>query len=138
MKRQGTLLAAMFFLFCALGLIRLTQTNAADFGAFGQTLLSQGAIPMEAEIMEAETSEAEPAPSPVPSPSESPQSVPVEIVEEAWDEELRKTQPEPEPREISINETDTLELRNETDYEIDFSELPSLPALPDVGRRPPS
>ena len=51
----------------------------------------------------------------------------VTVVEEAWDEELRK-QPEEEvpAAEITIAEDISLSFRNETEYEID---IPTLPAL---------
>lgn len=139
MKRQGTLLATIFFLLCALGLLRVTKTEAADFQALGETVLAKGAIPLE--VM-AQPPSAAPSPTPTPTPeptpsqSPSPQPVPVVTVEEAWDEEARKTEPEPEPREISLGETATLEMRNETNYAIDFAELPALPALEDVGEEP--
>lgn len=141
MKRQGTLLATIFFLLCTLGLLRVTKTEAADFQALGKTVLSKGAIPLEVTIQPASpapspTETPAPTPAPTPKQSPSPQPVPVVTVEEAWDEEARKTQPESEPKEISLGETATLEMRNETDYAIDFSELPALPALEEVGEEP--
>ena len=138
MKRQAPLLATIFFLLCTLFLLRITKTQAADAAIFGSALLRQGAIPVE--LTQQPTAAPSPTPSPLPSPSpsptESPRPVPVTTVEEAWDEEARKTEPEPEPREISLGENATLELRNETDYAIDFSELPALPALTEAGEGP--
>lgn len=136
MKRQAPLLATIFFLLCTLLLLRVTKTRAVDAAAFGSALLRQGAIPVDLTRQPAPSPSPAPTPTPTPSPSESPRPVPVTTVEEAWDEEARKTEPESEPREISLGADATLELRNETDYEIDFSELPALPALTDAGEGP--
>lgn len=59
-----------------------------------------------------------------------PEPVPVTVVEEAWDEEKRQTQQEtttPEP--VSLEGVGELELRNETDYGVDLTELPELPEI---------
>lgn len=135
MKRQGTFLATIFFLFCAVFLLKLTNTRAADVETLSETLLTQGAVPADITAPAASPTPA-PTPEPSPSPKESPQPVPVVTVEEAWDEEARKTEPERSPQEIALGEDVTLELRNETDYAIDFSELPALPALEGVGEEP--
>lgn len=136
MKRQGTLLATIFFLFCAVSLLKLTNTRAADAETLSTVLLTQGAVPVSITAQALPDIETTPEPEPSPSPTQSPRPVPVVTVEEAWDEEARKTEPESEPKDISLGETATLELRNETDYTIDFSELPALPGLEGVGEEP--
>lgn len=125
MKRQSTLLATIFFLLGTVLLVKITNTRAADAQILSAALLEKGAIPVDLTAAPA-TPSSEPSPDPTPSPEQSPRPVPVYTVEEAWDEEARKTQPEPEPREITLGDNATLELRNETDYDIDFSALPAL------------
>lgn len=77
-----------------------------------------------------------PAPSlsPSPSPSTSPEKVPVTVVEEAWDELEREetylTSPVPV---LKAPEGDySMELRNETEYTIDYAGLPSLPTAENI------
>lgn len=136
MKRQSTLLATIFFLLGTVFLVKITNTQAADAQVLSAAMLRQGAIPVELTLAPSEAPTSAPSTAPSPSPSQSPQPVPVVTVEEAWDEEARKTEPQPEPKEISLGENATLELRNETDYAIDFGELPALPALEGAGEEP--
>lgn len=70
-----------------------------------------------------------PTPSPTSSPSPSPQQVPVTVVEEAWDEITRETTYEPDAVPVTIPSAwnYALEIRNETDYQIDWAALPELP-----------
>lgn len=135
MKRQGTVLAAIVCFLCALGLLGLSKPGTEEAGAFGAAMLQKGGLAVETEVLP-ET----PAPSPSepaePTETPAPRPVPVETVEEAWDEEARKTEPETEPKEIFVTETEAIELRNETDYGVDFSQLPALEPLPDVGDAP--
>ena len=70
-----------------------------------------------------------PAPSLDPSPSPTPGKVPVTVVEEAWDELEREetylTSPVPV---LKVPTGDySMELRNETEYSIDYASLPGLP-----------
>ena len=114
MKRQGTIPAAIACLLCALGLLGLIKPGAEEAGAFGAAMLQKGGLSVETEVVQ-----KTPAPSPSetaePTETPAPQPVPVETVEEAWDEEARKTEPETEPKEIFVTETEAIELRNETD-----------------------
>ena len=75
--------------------------------------------------------------SPEPEPSPDPVPVPVTTVEEAWDEEARLTEPPSEPVELPIDATLSLELENDTDFDISLPELPGLPAGLDVQAEAP-
>ena len=73
-----------------------------------------------------------------PSPSPSPAvPVPVVTVEEAWDEEARLTEQPKEPVELPVDESVSLELENDTDFEISFPDLPGLPADLELQRDEP-
>lgn len=117
MKRQGPLLAAALLLALTWLLLRLGGVEQSVVTVLGRQTLSQQTTqaPVQSE------------PSQVPSPSPFPAPVPVETVEEAWDELLRQTQRAPEPLPIRVEGDVSLELRNETDYDIDFTQLPALP-----------
>lgn len=73
-------------------------------------------------------------PAPSPSPSLSPGKVPVTVVEEAWDELDREETylVSPVPVLTAPKGDYSMELRNETDYTIDFASLPELPEAEDI------
>ena len=55
------------------------------------------------------------------------QQVPVTEIAEAWDEAEREHQTlPPSPTPIAVDGSVSLEIRNETDYEVDFTQLPAL------------
>lgn len=71
-------------------------------------------------------------------PSRTPEPAPVTTVEEAWDEEARKEREETvSPSPLTVDEDLSLELRNETDYSVDFAALPPLPEGLDVDAEGP-
>lgn len=105
----------------------------AGFRDLRQTAHTAGAWVVTRQLGEAVTTLS---PSPAPSPSASPEPVPVETVSEAWDEEARQWEPEPSPGEIRLEDAPSLELRNSTDYTVDFTQLPSLPQGLDFDREP--
>lgn len=70
--------------------------------------------------------------------AESPQPVPVTEIQEAWDEEARKTEAlPPSPSPVTVDGNISLEIRNETDYPVVFSELPALPEGMDFSQEAP-
>lgn len=75
-----------------------------------------------------------PEPSCVPSPSPTPGMVPVTVVEEAWDELEREenylSTLVPVLKAPSGNYS--MELRNETEYSIDYASLPALPKTDNI------
>ena len=57
----------------------------------------------------------------------APVQVPVTEIAEAWDEAEREHQTLlPSPTPITVDGSVSLEIRNETDYEVDFTQLPAL------------
>ena len=57
----------------------------------------------------------------------APVQVPVTEIAEAWDEAEREHQTlPPSPTPITVDGSVSLEIRNETDYEVDFTQLPAL------------
>ena len=120
MKRHGTLLAAAVLMALTVLLLRLGGVRRDTVPALGQQVLER-----RLERLVELTQPPSNTPSPSLSPRPSPEPVTVETVEEAWDELLRQTQPEPSP--IRVEGAVSLELRNETDYDIDFTQLPALP-----------
>ncbi len=72
--------------------------------------------------------------SPVPGiasaePSQTQETAPVRTVEEAWDEAERETTPETvSPAPVTLGENVFFELRNETDYAVDMTNMPALPS----------
>ncbi len=133
MKWRSPLLAAAALILAAGGLWRLTGATAA-----AQSVQAAGAWIVErqlgqaAEVVHLAQKEAAPQPSPAtssaPSSSPSPLPVPVETVAEAWDEENRRDQEEIPAAELPLAADVSLELRNGTEYAIDFTQLPDLPA----------
>lgn len=131
MKRRSPLLAAVALLVASAGLLRLSgqavTTESAQ--AVGTWILKQQlgdmAVVTQSVYGGVQTESSAPSVSPIVSPS--PEPVPVETVSEAWDEEARQTETEEPPAEIRVDADVSLELRNGTDYEIDFTELPALP-----------
>lgn len=122
MKRQGPLMAAAVLMALTWLLLRLGGVERDTVTTLGQHNLErqlEGLVQLEHRV--------EPSATPSPSPSPSPSPVTVETVEEAWDELLRQSQPEPSPSPIRVEGDVSLELRNETDYDIDFTDLPALP-----------
>ena len=56
-----------------------------------------------------------------------PSQVPVTEIAEAWDEAEREHQTlPPSPTPITVDGSVSLEIRNETDYAVDFTQLPAL------------
>ena len=148
MKRGSPLLAAALLILGTIGLLHVSevrftpeQTRALSqqvmeqqLGAEVQVQTRASAVPMEPEAAE-KTPQPSPEPeespevSPSPSLSPSPEPVPVETVEEAWDEEARmKDRQEQQPDEVRVDGDVSLEMRNETSYAVDFTQLPALPA----------
>lgn len=142
MKQGSAMLAAGILLLGAVGL--LTKTDGALSPQRGQSIslwLSETQLGNLAAP--AVLSESAPAPSvsddaadsaPVieaGSSAEAPaaQPVPVTTVQEAWDEDQRQheTLP-PAPSPLTVDENISLEIRNETNYAIDFTQLPALPS----------
>lgn len=139
MKQGSPLLAAAALLVAAVGLLHLSEQQVA-----AQSVRTAGAWILEqqlGELVTAARSGTEPAPTERSSagvpmePSAVP--VPVETVAEAWDEKARESEPEMEPAEIRVDTDVSLELRNGTDYEIDFTQLPALPGGMDFGSDEP-
>lgn len=120
MKRQGPLVAAGVLMVLTVLLLRVWGVQRDTVPALGQQALERR---LEGIVELTQRPSASLSPSPLPSPS--PEPVAVETVEEAWDEVLRQTEPEPSP--IRVEGAVSLELRNETDYDIDFTQLPALP-----------
>lgn len=118
MKRHGPLVAAGVLMVLTVLLLRAGGKNAVP-------AMGRRAMERRLEGLVELTQRPSPSSSPSPSPSPSPEPVAVETVEEAWDEVLRQTAPEPSP--IRVEGAVSLELRNETDYDIDFTQLPALP-----------
>lgn len=141
MKGASPILAGLLLLVGAAGLLRLagTQNAVEQAKSLGEIMAYQSLGVRDIRQQPVETSPSpspapspEGVPSPLPSPSETPVPVPVETVEEAWDERHRQSQPEEDqtapPESIQLpTEVPSLEMRNNTDYEIDFTALPPLP-----------
>lgn len=133
MKRRSPLLAAAALLLASVGLLRWTGQSATtqSVQAAGAWILEQQlgslatATRIERDDVESEqTSVVESAEE---SATSSAEPVPVETVSEAWDEEARQTEGEDPPAEVKVDADVSLELRNSTNYEIDFTQLPALP-----------
>lgn len=124
MKRHSPILTAAAVVLLAGALLYLagfrTPCQAAHTAAAWVVTRQLGAA-----VVSAAPSRS-PVPSAVPADA-SPAPVPVETVSEAWDEDARQTQPEPAPSEIRLEDAPALELRNSTDYTVDFTQLPALP-----------
>lgn len=120
MKRQGPLMAAALLMALTWLLLRLGGVERDAVTALGAQSLER-----RLEGLVQLTQQAEPLPTAL-SLSPSPSPVTVETVEEAWDELLRQTQ-RAEPSPIRVEGDVSLEIRNETDYDIDFTQLPALP-----------
>ena len=116
MKQGWTIILSLIFLLGAVGMLRVGERRGL-WEAYG-------AVPAVAPA--AVVSVSEPAPEP------SPSTVPVITVEEAWDEVAREKTPEPSPEPVTVDSGGTLELRNETGYEVELSSLPSLPQLTEL------
>lgn len=139
MKGKSTLAAALALLAATAGLWALSgqKVTAQSAQMAGAWVLEQQlgslvtAVPWTTagfgEEPLAGTSPENPASAEVPEAGLSPEPVPVETVAEAWDEEHRQLQTESPAAEIRVDEGVSLELRNGTDYEIDFTQLPALP-----------
>ena len=140
MKQGSAMLAAGILLLGAVGL--LTKTDGALSSQRGQSVSTWLAETQLGNVAApAVLSEAAPSPSvfvdlgDADSTSDDStvesdaQPVPVTTVQEAWDEDQRQheTLP-PAPSPVTVDENISLEIRNETDYAIDFTQLPSLPA----------
>lgn len=128
MKRDATVLASFLLLLGTAFLLLM----AGDFmteektQALGATMLQRqlGSVAALAQV----TAEAAPVVPTASAPAE--ENVPVTTVEEAWDEIARETESvTTTPSPVTVEGVGTLELRNETGYSVDLTELPSLPAL---------
>lgn len=131
MKRDHSLPAALLLLLGTLGLLAV----AADrLGGDRERVLARGqAIGtwlLQAQLGELAAVPAEAAVSPEPEAAvPAGEKAPVTTVTEAWDEEARRVEPaESSSRPVALGSDFSLELRNETDYEVDFADLPDLPA----------
>lgn len=113
MKQGWTVICSLIFLFGAAGMLRAGEREGL--------WESYEAVPAVAPIEVVSVSE--------PSPKPSPLAVPVITVEEAWDELAREKAPEPSPEPVTVDSGGILELRNETGYDVNLSELPALPQL---------
>ncbi len=129
MKQGSTIFASVLLLICTGFLIMQTEESMTEekTAALGNMILQRqfGAVATLNETTAEEMSQMEVS----PKPSQALQ-VPVTTIEEAWDEVARETEvvtTTPEP--VTVDGGSTLELRNETNYEIDLSALPALPQL---------
>lgn len=134
MKRGSALAAAVILLLGAIGLIE--GTGSAELARRGKVISTWLAanqlgmaiveespvietVPDEESVQTAEQTDAE---------TEHAAAIPVTEVEEAWDEEARQKETlPPSPTPIHVDGGVSIELRNETDYEISFPDLPALP-----------
>ncbi len=139
MKQGSALLAAGVLLLGTVGLLtgakdtwQPEQSQALSAWLI-RTQLGEGSIVAvaeesdtsadDAQIAETMESLAELSESPAPSP----QQVPVTEIAEAWDETARAHQTlPPSPTPITVDGSLSLEIRNETDYAVDFTQLPAL------------
>ena len=138
MKQGSALLAAGILLLGTVGLLtraketgRQVRSQAISAWLASTQLGAAGTIfpPEESTdlVENTEISVAENAESVEPEASSSPQQVPVTEIAEAWDEAAREheTLP-PSPSPIAVDDNISLEIRNETDYAVDFTQLPDL------------
>ena len=138
MKQGSALLAAGILLLGAVGLLtraketgQQVQSQAISAWLASTQLGAAGTIfpPEKSTDSEKNTeiSVAENAESVEPEASSFPQQVPVTEIAEAWDEAAREheTLP-PSPSPIAVDDNISLEIRNETDYAVDFTQLPDL------------
>ena len=135
MKQGSALAAALALLLGTVGL--LSVTKAALSPARGQTvsqwlartqLGDMAKAPAETTLVRLNPTDAQETSEQVESLESEPQPVPVTEVQEAWDEEARKTEAiPPAPSPVTVDGDLSLEIRNETDYPVVFSELPALP-----------
>ncbi len=131
MKWSAPLWAAALLLLGAAGLWRMAapaETAQAARTAGAWILERQLGARVQVELREAESEE-------LASPSVSPETVPVETVEEAWDEEAPES--EVPAAEVTLAADLSLELRNSTGYQVDWTELPNLPEGLDLDSRDP-
>ena len=134
MKRGSALAAAGILLLGAIGLMK--GTGSAEILQRSKVISAWLAETQLGAAMSEEPPEAETAPETEPvqteeqpdSEMERTAAVPVTEVEEAWDEEARQKETlPPSPSPIHVDGGVSIELRNETDYEISFPDLPALP-----------
>lgn len=138
MKQGSALLAAGILLLGTVGLLtraketgQQVQSQAISAWLASTQLGAAGTIfpPEESTDSEKNTeiSVAENAESGESEASSFPQQVPVTEIAEAWDEAAREheTLP-PSPSPIAVDDNISLEIRNETDYAVDFTQLPDL------------
>lgn len=138
MKQGSALLAAGILLLGTVGLLtraketgRQVQSQAISAWLASTQLGAAGTIypPEESADSEKNTeiSVAENVESVESEASSSPQQVPVTEIAEAWDEAAREHESlPPSPSSIAVDDNISLEIRNETDYTVDFTQLPDL------------
>ena len=130
-KQGSALLAASILLLGTVGLLtraKDTQSQAISAWLVSTQLGAAGTIyPPEESADSEENTEISVAENTEPEASASPQQVPVTEIAEAWDENAREhaTLP-PSPSPIAVDDNISLEIRNETDYAVDFTQLPDL------------
>lgn len=143
MKQGSALLAAGILLLGTVGLLNearnawnpdqsqtistwLVKTQLGDMGTAILPEESGNAAELEPLESDAESG-AETEAEATLDASPSARQVPVKEVAEAWDEEEREHQTlPPSPTPITVDGSISLEIRNETDYAVDFTQLPAL------------
>ena len=134
MKQGSALLAAGILLLGTVGLLtRAKDTGQVQSQAISAWLVSTqlgaaGTIyPPEESADSEENTEISVAENTEPEASASLQQVPVTEIAEAWDENARERETlPPSPSPIAVDDNISLEIRNETDYAVDFTQLPDL------------
>lgn len=135
MKRGMMLGLSVLMLLGTVGLMKFAEPyltketiREAERWVLGSQLAGRAELAPEETTQESSPTEETPGMSASPPPSAMP--VPVTTVEEAWDEVQREmeTVTETSPEPVKVAGQVCLELRNETDYEVDFTELPALRA----------
>lgn len=127
MKGSATVFASILLLIC--GGVLLSGVSRED-GAKKVEMLGTAVLERQLGTV-ATLAETTKSPSVTAvQPSALPEKVPVRVVEEAWDEVKREKETETTPPEpISLEGVGALELRNETSYPVELSELPELPEI---------
>ena len=135
MKQGSALLAVGILLLGTVGLLtrakdtgRQVQSQAISAWLASTQLGAAGTIySPEGSTDSVENTEMSVAENTEPEASAAPQQVPVTEIAEAWDETAREhaTLP-PSPSPIAVDDNISLEIRNETDYAVDFTQLPDL------------
>lgn len=127
MKGSATVFASVLLLICGGVLLSGVSREAG-----GKKVEMLGTAVLQRQLGSAAVlAETTPLPSVrAAEPASTPEKVPVRVVEEAWDEIAREKEQEttaPEP--VTLEGVGELDIRNETSYQVDLSELPGLPEM---------